>query len=80
VTSEFTKILDNNIYSRKAVAEARNAFKEYCSVKATPETDNQVKLLIFVGPNHLERSNEVVLEFLNYALDRSIQIHIEATE
>ncbi len=80
MTAQFVRILDNNIYARKAVAEAQNAFREYCTVKATPAKGGQVKLAFSINTAHQNTAREVVLEFLNYALDRSVQMDLEETE
>ena len=76
----FSKILDNTIYPRKAVAEARQAYGEYCDVKAVPVAGGGVELLFSIKEPYLGEARDVILGFLNYALDRSVQLHLEEVE
>lgn len=80
MTTQFTRILDSDIYARKAVAEAQVTFKKYCTVKATPAGSGQVELAFNIDAAHKDKAQEVVLEFLNYTLDRSIQLDLEVAE
>lgn len=78
--NKFNFLLDNEIYCRRAVAEARSCFRQYCSVRATPASAGQLELSIAVCRSYRGQAREVVLEFLNYTLDRSIQIELEEVE
>jgi len=78
--SKFNRVLDGEIYSRKAVAEARNAFKGYCLIKATPMEEGRVSLIFKVHESYESKAREVILGFLNYALDRSVQVYLEETK
>ena len=72
-----TKVVDHNIYPRKAISEAREAYKDYCKVQVTPMSDNCAKLLISVVPAHEKEGRKVVLSFLNYALDKAAEINLQ---
>ena len=80
MTTKFTRILDNDIYARKAVAEAQVTFREYCTVKVTPAGSGQVELAFKTDAAHEDKAQKIVLEFLNYTLDRSIQLDLEGAE
>ena len=80
MTNDVIKKLDNEIYARKAVAETRNAFQDFCTVKATPIGNDQVELAFKINEAHSDKSREIILEFLNYTLDRSIQLYLEELE
>ena len=74
--SVISKIIDNSIYSKPALSETRQAFKEYCSVNAVPIANQQVKLLININDKYQDNKREIVLEFMNFLLDLSAQKHI----
>ena len=77
MAAKLSLALDNEIYGRKAVSAASTAFREYCVVKATPLGGNKVELSFAMHEAHQGRAREVILEFLNFALDHSIQRHLE---
>jgi len=71
------KVVDHDVYPRKAISEARDAYKDYCKVQVTPMPGNRAKLLISVVPAHENDLREVVLSFLNYALDKAAEINLQ---
>lgn len=75
---QITRIIDHRLYPRNALAEARQAFQAYCTFKLKPLGDERVQVVITVRPLHIERGKEIVLEFLNYALDKAAETHFEA--
>jgi len=77
VSLQVTRLIDNEIYARKAIAEAQNAFRSFCKVKASPAATGKIELSFLIAPSHQGNAREVVLEFLNYALDRSVQLNQE---
>lgn len=72
-----TRVIDSTLYPRKAIADARQAFREYCSVQQKPLDGNAVEVSVTVDARHAADWQRVVLEFFNYALDRSAQLHFQ---
>jgi hypothetical protein len=68
-----TRIIDHGIYPRHAVSEARTAYKDYCSVRIAPMTGNKANLSIDVLPAHANNEREIILSFMNYALDKALE-------
>jgi len=76
--TDFVRVIDHGIYPRKAISDARAAYKDYCAVRVEPLPDDCARLTIAVLPKHATESREVVLSFLNYALDKSAEIHLQS--
>ena len=75
---QFARTIDNNVYPRKALAEARDAFKNHCTVKISPITSREIIVTIFVDSVlTADDARQIILEFWNYALDRACQIYVE---
>jgi len=74
----FSRCIDNSLYSRKALVNAREAYVDYCSVLATPKTDGLVDVTVTVKPEYARESRQVTLEFWNYLLDLVCKQKIEA--
>jgi hypothetical protein len=74
---DIVRVIDHGIYPRKAIGEARAAYKDYCAVRVEPLPSDSACLTISVLPKHAPESREVVLSFLNYALDKSAEIHLQ---
>lgn len=72
------RTIDHFIYSREAIADARQAYREFCNVKITRISSNQAILEIYVSNTDKNQAREIVLNFLNYALDRAAQLHFGA--
>jgi hypothetical protein len=77
MTMQVSRAVDHTVYPRKALAEARQAYREYCDVTITPLSVQRAQVTISVKAAYHESAREVILEFLNYALDRSVQAHFE---
>jgi hypothetical protein len=73
-----TRRIDNALYSRKALAAAREAYAQYCSVRATPQSDGLVDVTVDVKAEYAQESRQVTLEFWNYLLDTACQQRIES--
>lgn len=72
-----SRLIDNSLYPKKAVADAKMAYKDYCNFSVESASGNQVKLTVEVKLNQARDSHEVILGFWNYLLDRSCQIKAE---
>ena len=73
-----TRTIDHALYPRRALTDATHAYREYCDIKVTPFTSQKSRLHIVVKEAHVGSSREIILEFLNYALGRSIQLQLES--
>ena len=65
--------IDNSIYPKQAVLDAKTAFAPYADTRVVP-TKHGVTLIFSVKPNYDSERRQVFLEFMNYLLDRVIQI------
>ena len=74
---EFIRTFDHTLYPRKALADARQAYRDYCTLKIVPAGNDKVLISIRVNESHESESRQVVLDFLNFALDRSAQLLFE---
>ncbi len=74
---QVTRSIDHTLYPRKALADATQAYRDYCDVRITPFNSQKSHVTIRVKEVHDGSPSEVILEFLNYALDRSLQIQLE---
>jgi hypothetical protein len=70
------RLIDHALYPRLAVSEARTAYKDYCSVRVEPMTANQARLAIDVLPPHMDKEREVILSFMNFALDKALELQL----
>jgi len=70
------RIVDHAIYPRKAIGEARIAYKGHCSVTVEPLPRDRAQIRISVLPKYEADGREVVLSFLNYALDKAAELQI----
>ncbi len=70
-------VLDNELYSKRAVLEAKAAFLEYADFKIVPQTSSSVKLIITMRSAYIQDYRQIFCEFINYILDRSVQILME---
>lgn len=71
------RLIDHNLYPRQALADARHAYKDYCTLKIEPRDYGWAAVQIEVKPQYEIDSRQIVLEFLNYILDRAIQLQLE---
>jgi hypothetical protein len=77
VSFEFIKTVDHSLYPRKALADARQAYRDYCTLKIVPLNNDCASVLITVNDSYEHEHRQVVLDFLNYLLDKSAQILLE---
>ena len=75
---EFTRRIDNGIYSRKALVDAREAYGKYCTVRAMPGNDGFVGITVSVKGEYEPEARRVILEFWNFFLDTACQQRIES--
>lgn len=76
---EFTRHIDNEIYSRKALAEARDTYSNYCTIRVMANVSGGAAVTVI--PKHEFKGNEarqVMLEFWNYFLDCSCKHKLES--
>lgn len=69
--------VNNEIYLKSAIAGARSAFAKYLNLRIVPLSTGNVELIFQINPGVEDNAREIVLEFLNYILDYSIQIFVE---
>ena len=74
---EFTKVIDHSLYPRTALADARQTYRDYCTLKIVPLNNDSARVLIIVNDSYDNEHRKIVLEFLNYLLDKSAQILLE---
>lgn len=72
-----TRTIDHTLYPRRALADATHAYRDYCDVKITPFNTQKSRVTITVKEIQISSGGQVILEFLNYALDKSIQMQLE---
>lgn len=73
----YSVLLSNDIYPKQAVLDAKNAYANYAEFKIERTNSSTLKLIISPKPRYQSDAREICLEFLNYALDCSIQISLE---
>jgi len=73
------RVIDHKIYPRKALIDGRHAYKGFCNVQVTPLKNNLVEVAITPKLEHRDNSREVILEFLNFVLDKAVQLQVEET-
>ncbi len=69
----FTRTIDNTLYTRRALNEARDAYTKYCLVRATPEANGLVGINVTVNQEFHQDARQVILEFWNFFLDTACQ-------
>lgn len=70
--------IHNDIYKRKALALARDAYASYCEIRVRPQDYGYAEVSVTVRPEFSEQGKQVILEFWNYFLDASCQSHQNA--
>ena len=76
---EFTRYIDNVIYSRKALADAREAYNQYCTIRATPGAGGEIAVTVLLkGEFKDHEARQVILEFWNFFLDSSCKHKLES--
>lgn len=69
----YVREISNLIYSKRDLAEARQAFAKFLDVKVVPVSYGRVSLSVGVLSAFQNQEREIVLEFFNYLLDAAIQ-------
>ena len=67
--------LSTTVYPERCVLEAAEAYKSFCSVMVTRAGD-EISVSLAVGPKHAHEAQRILDEFLNYALDLSVRMHV----
>lgn len=75
--AEFNIVLDNRLYLKQAVLEAKTMFSRYAEFQTNIVDFNNIQIKIKTKHSFDSNLREIVLEFMNYALDRSVQIQQE---
>lgn len=73
-----TRCVDNTLYSRKALADTRSAYAQYCTIRGAPRPDGLVDITIEVKAAYAQDSRQVILEFWNFFLDTACQQRLES--
>lgn len=74
---ELTRIVDNELYLKKSLAAARDAYRDYCQVRATPKGYGLAEITVSVKKQYESEARQILLEFWNYFLDSACQHHLE---
>jgi len=74
----FVREIDNGIYSRKVLADTRDAYRSYCDVSVTPLPNNRASVSLAVKKEYMVDSRQIVLEFWNYFLDSACKAHLDS--
>jgi len=74
---KFVRVIDHRLYPRKAISEARSAYKDYCAVCVEPLPSDCARLTVTVLPKHAANGREVVLSFFNFVLDKAAEINLQ---
>lgn len=75
---QLTRRIDNTLYSRKALAEAREAYREYCAVRAAAMPDGLVEITVQPHRQFESDARQIILEFWNFFLDTACEQRLEA--
>ena len=75
-----TRCINNALYSRKALADARSAYTQYCVVRVSPCSDGLVAITVEVKADHAKDTRQVTLEFWNFFLDTACQQRLELAQ
>lgn len=71
------RVIHHDLYPREALAQARSAFRDYCTIRITPLPGNAAQIAIQVDERCGQNERDVVLEFLNYILDCAAELHLQ---
>lgn len=76
----FSVVLHNDIYDKLALMEARRAYADYAKVRTERVSPNVQKLTISVENRTDEEAREIILSFLNFSLDSSLELFLKKHE
>lgn len=74
---QLSRVIDNKFYPKKAVADAKMAYREYCEFSIEPLSGQKACLNVRVKVDYVTNERDVLLGFWNYLLDRACQIVLE---
>ena len=74
----FARTIDNTLYTRKALADARDAYRDFCVVKTAPHSDGLADITVTVKREYHADARQVILEFWNFFLDTACKQHLES--
>ncbi len=74
---DVTLPISNDLYVKTAVLEAKGKFAQYLRLELKPQNNGAVAAVFSVSEKYANDEREIILECLNYMLDRSIQIMLE---
>lgn len=69
--------ISNDFYAKAAVLEAKSKFSQYLRLELKPQSNGLVTTVFRVPEKYAGDEREIILECLNYMLDRTIQIMLE---
>ena len=72
----FSREIDHSLYPQPAIEAATRSYELYCTVSEESLGGTRSLLTIAVSENYTSDACEVVLGFLNYALDLALQTHL----
>jgi len=75
----FTRTIDNQIYSRKALAVVREVYGKYCTTQIEPLANGEAAVTVHIKTEYYGDARQVFLEFWNYFLDISCKQKIESS-
>jgi hypothetical protein len=72
------RICNHGLYPPQALADAAEAFHDYCALTLAPLGPDRSLAVIEVPEQDPAQAREIALSCLNYALDRAVQILLES--
>lgn len=75
---QLTRRIDNALYSRKALAEVREAYREYCTVRAAAMPDGLIEITVQPHRQFESEGRQIILEFWNFFLDTACEQRLAA--
>lgn len=69
--------ISNDFYAKKAILEAKTRFIQYLHLELKPQGNGTVSAVFIVPEKYIGDEREIILECLNYMLDRSVQVMLE---
>lgn len=69
-----TTLVDNSIYPKAVILEARAAFSEYLTCKIEPHNrSRKIRITVSALPKYMDDEKEIFLSFMNFVLDLTIK-------
>lgn len=76
--NQITRIIDHSLYPRKVIADTRQAYRDYCTLKVTPLSGDRAEVIIAVRGEYEAEARRIFMELLNYALDKAAESSFES--